>query len=248
MKKFFIMLLFGLVLFPSIVLAQESSKNENEIVAQDVKYYKTVTRKAFAVNTYSTDYSNSVTYEISEQEYENINVASINSATVETTYKKMTTNIISQGKYYQYQVVLEWKNMPSTRSYDIIAIGFPSSVRASGKCLFQNSYCLSSGGCYTLTNYNLYLGGNGVGATFALPTGSLSSLKQTLTVNMEKTNPNVTITSQTAGGDYAHATSTVSLATAQKYTVSVNGISHTGDTSQYYDSINVAKATWSGNW
>lgn len=246
MKKFLLVTLFGLILFCPSVLAQ--SINQDNIVAQKTKYYKTVTKIGPSISTYSINDSNSVTYEISEQEYEETNTASTYSATVETTYKKMTSNIISLGIYYQYQVILDWKNMPSTRSYDIIAIGFPSSVKPTGKGVFQNKYCLSAGGCYTLTNYNMYLGKNGVGATFALPTGSLSSLRQTLTINMEKSNSSTTITSQTASGDYAHATSTVSLANAQKYTVSVNGISHTGNMSQYYDSINAAKATWSGKW
>lgn len=45
----------------------------------------------------------------------------------------MTTSILSNGNRYRYKVVLEWENMPSTRSYDVIGIGFLASVKVASK-------------------------------------------------------------------------------------------------------------------
>ena len=65
---------------------------------------------------------------------------------------------------------------------------------------------------------------------------------------MGKKNANSTITYQKAVGDYAHATSNVSLPSNSDYTMSLSGLSLDASILFSYDEINVAQATWSGTW
>ena len=140
--------------------------------------------------------------------------------------------------------------MPSTRSYDIIAIGFLPSVKVhNNTTYFSQYYCYSDGsGCYTTyTNYpQVFI--DGAGTSFALPTGGLNQLRQTFYFDVEK-NGTGTIITQNSYADYAHATSTISLANSKKYTVAGSGAIYLNTSiSSYYDTMSTAIATWNGTW
>lgn len=238
------------IMSPTIVFASriEESLSPDNIEAIETKYYKTI------------NYGNNkialvreripVTIEITKEEYDSFNQNGIapQSTTIETNYKKMTTSIEKNGSLYRYKVNLFWKNIPSTRSYDIIGIGFPSSVKTATSAIFSNHYCNTSSKCYTSTGYHYsYNSSNGIGVVFSVPTGNLSSLEQTLYVDMNK-NTSSTIIKQYAYGDYAHAVSNISLENAKKFIVNTSGIVHTNNTDQYFDNVSPATATWTGTW
>ncbi len=248
MKKGVLILLI-LMAIPIVVSAEDK-----ELVSV-TKYYKTINfanseNFAYSMNENTKSYS----VEISKEEYESykdnclILPLSATNGYTETNYKKMTTSIAKNGTTYRYKVILEWKTIPNTRSYDIIGIGFPSSVKPESSVSFVQNYCYSNGDCDTETVYTPYIGTYGVGASFSLPSGSLSSLNQILYVDMEKANNSSTIIKQYAYGDYAHATETISYSNAQKYTVESGGIILKSTIANYYDSINTANATWTGSW
>lgn len=245
------------ILSPIIVKAENM-----EVLSETTKYYKTIT-------TYNNSYSNisttalndntlaSSTVEVSKSEYDQENVNTISAAginalgstSVETTYKKMTTTIYKVDTYYRYKVTLTWKNMPKVRSYDVIAIGYPASVRKKGSPSFRNEYCFKSGDCDTVKGFShIYTGENGMGVVFKLPTGSLKTLKQSLTTDIDK-NTTYKILKQTAVGDYAHAVKSISLATAKKFYVDMAGINfNTANSINSYDDIERADVTISCNW
>ena len=238
-KLFLIITMF--IFLPFIVKAEENIEQDNN--SYITKYYKTVTYN----NIVNAFYNNSVTTEITEEEYNSVDTSQPKSATVETTYKKLTSSITANGNNYRYKAVLQWKIIPSVRSYDIIGIGFYQNVKVKNNNLYFNQeYCISGGSCYNSSVNYPQIFSNGAGTSFALPSGSLSSLKETLYFDVEK-NTTATITSQLAASDYSHATSIISLANSKKYTVNANGISLNG-VSSYYDNINAAKAYWSGSW
>lgn len=213
-----------------------------------IKYYKTIT---YENNDFVEEEIITHTTEISKEEYDladtGVAVASTTSGSTETTYKKMTTTIQSNGNYYRYKNKLIWKNIPKVRSYDIIGIGFLASVKVKGSPHFEQYYCYDSGGCVTSTTNYPQTFATGAGTSFALPTGSLSRLEQTFYFDVEK-NTSYEIISQYAYGDYSHATSTVSLANSKKYSVTSGGINLETAIYNSYDSINKATASWSGSW
>lgn len=243
MKKTVLFIIAFILLLPIIVSAEEIDSSHEE-----TKYYKTMTYENMELGEKQII---TLTTEITQEEYDNVNVETVNisraSASTETTYKKMTTTITQNGNYYRYKNRLVWKNIPKVRSYDIIGIGFLASVKVKGNTFFEQDYCYDSGSCYTSTTNYPQTFSTGVGTSFAIPTGDLSSLSQTFYFDVEK-NTSYTIVSQKAYGDYSHATSTVSLANSKKYSVASGGISL--DTTIYnsYDAINKATASWSGSW
>lgn len=250
------MLFFVLLLFPILVAAAE---DEGEVVAIAEKYYKTVTilNNSEVMRAANLGEMSSITTEITKFEYDSAQVeessnnnirSNVISETTETTYKKLTTTISQYADLYLYKSVLTWKNIPSTRSYDIMGIGFYASVKVFGSIYLKQDYCTSDDSCFESTSFYNEVGDNGAGAMFYLPSGSLSSLKQTLEVEVEKTNSSSTIVTQVAVGDYSHATSSISYSNAKKFYVDVGGINLDSSIEGYYDSISAARATWTGTW
>lgn len=251
MKKIIILSgLLILLLIPKEIFAKEITiSNENfEIVSQVEKYYKTTTNSKQLY--YMNSINNTNTIEITKEDYESIQLDTINplgNGSSETTYKKLTTSILSNGTAYKYKTVLTWKTFPKVRSYDVIGIGHYSNVKYNSALNFSQTYCLVDGGCRTLTTYYPKITSTGVGAAFKVPTGELSSLTQTLYFDVEK-NVDVTINSQAAYGDYSHATETVTTTQAQDYSIGTSGIVFSNGIGNYYDNISPAMATWTGNW
>ncbi len=233
-------IMFVLLLVPKTVFALE---NDFKLISEVTKYYRVETNL----------YNDTVSFEISKEEYNaadtSIKLLRSDSTVIETTYKSMTSSIFTNGNFYRYQNVLNWKKMPSCRSYDIIGIGFLQSVKVKSNTIyFEQYYCHSDGSCYTSkTNYpQIFV--SGAGTSFKLPTGNLTTLRQTFYFDVEK-NTNNMIYSQYAYGDYAHATSTVSLLNSTSYSVvQSGGIFLNSSVANNYDTITNAVASWSGSW
>lgn len=248
MKKIFLVVfaVCSMMLIPNIVLAKKDSIEELKKLSETVKYYKTMeARNIQQLNTNSLN--SSYTTEISKEEYDSANNTNSINASIETNYKKMTTTIYQNGSYYRYQTKLEWKTMPKTRSYDIIAIGINPSVSIASSISFNQYYCFNNGECKNNSTYYSKSTASGGGASFKLPTGDLKVLNSTIYFDVKK-NINATILKQDAYGDYAHATSSVSNTQSQNYTMNTLGINLNSSISNLYDSIPVAQATWNGNW
>lgn len=246
MKKRAFYLLVMILLLPAVTFAKEK---EDDLVleSQTVKYYKTTYNNIVSLNQLSNnDYT---TQEISEEDYLSAKdyLESKGNGVVTTVYKRLTTSISKSGNYYQYKAELEWLNMPSVRSFDVIAIGHLSNVQYSHGINFSQYYCISGGGCTTTGSYYSKISSTGCGATFKLPEDNLTVLKQTFYYYVTK-NTSGTITYQAAYGDYSHATSNVTSTQGQDYTISTSGIVFNGTTGNYYDNISPAVATWYGSW
>lgn len=226
------------------------------LVASTTKYYKTVINTSFGdsdiPSTLATPASvnaNSTTYEITEEEYNAADGSNNNliRGTVETEYKKMQSFIYANDTIYRYKVTLTWKNIPSTRAYDVIGIGFPASVK-SGTPVVTLNYCRSSSDCYTNSGYfGRYQGTNGAGAVLEIPTGTLTSMNMSMFVNIYK-NTTSTIYRQYCYGDYAHATKAISVTNAGKYIVDTTGIVHNASYVTKFDDIPTAYTIWQGEW
>ena len=166
---------------------------------------------------------------------------------VETVGKKMTTTIISVNNRYRYKVTVEWKSMPSTRSYDIIGIGIDPIVRIASGLYFQSNYCYSVNNCSSNGVNTQKITSTGATSTFKLPSASVVSMNSYVYFEVEK-NVNYTITQLNAAGDYSHATSSISLSNSQNHSINVAGIQLNSSISGYYDSIPAAVANLTCNW
>ena len=221
--KRIVYLLLIIIMMPTYVSADTFDTDEY-IVASNTRYFKTITRTKPSVNV----------------------IANNNSDIVETTYKRLTSNISKSGSQYKYTAILSWKNVPKVRSYDILGIGYLPSVKIDGDITFTQKYC-NDGNCTTSTSFTSKKTSTGCSAIFKLPSSTIDTLEQRMSFLVEKNTSN-NIVSQVAAGDYAHATSTVTQSNAQNHTISESGLSLKTSIFNSYDTISTAKATWSGTW
>ena len=250
MKKIYALFIFVLLFVPDLIVKAETDDNLLVLVSQNEKYYKTISYNNIfnSINSISNN-SSTYTVEVTKQEYDMANsVATLDSATVETTYKKLVSSIYQNGVRYRYKAELTWKNMPSTRSYDIIGIGHYASVKRDTGPYFSLYYCRTDGTCTTTNSYYPQTFSGGSGASFKLPTGALTALKATFYFDVIKSDSSTTVYGQLAASDYSHATSSVTANQSKDYTVTNAGIILGSSIINKYDAMNSANATWSGTW
>lgn len=215
----------------------ENRDLDANLVSKDTKYYKTI---------YTDLAGTPAAVEITEDEYNNQSSLSARGS-VTTEYKQMVTTLSQNGSKYRYKVSLAWRSLPSTRSYDIIGVGFEDNVYINSSVYFNFYYCNSSGTCTTdATYYDKKKTSTGGSAVYKLPT-SIVSLSATLYYDVSK-NTSSTITHLEMCGDYSHATKTISVSNISDYNISINGVELQSGTIGYYDSIPCATSTWSGSW
>lgn len=248
---------------------------EAEVVAETTKYYKTIivhdnSASEFSVKAIGSDIPYSYTEEVTEEEYNNSSDTSLimpyglTNGYTETNYKKMTTTIsyISSSNNYRYKNDLVWKTIPSTRSYDIIAIGIDSTVSVDpNSTYFQQNidiYNDFNGTCrYTYDTSGVWSASSrGYARTFKIPDNSLSlngyvgGLSSYMYFNVQKLTSN-TIYVLNAYGSYKHAQKSVSSSVSTGVTVGFPEIiSFSGSVSttvvESYDSMSTAHAAYSG--
>lgn len=207
------------------------------LLAKDQKYYKSI----------YTDLNGELySVEISKEEYEN--QGTINPrGYVETEYKTMVTTLSQNGNRYRYKVSLSWKQMPSTRNYDIIGIGFDDPVYISSGVFFNYYHTGSDGITITAADYyDKKVTSTGGSAVYKIPS-SARSLSAALWYDVSK-NTSATINRLDMYGDYSHATASVPGTNYTNHYITHNGIELTSSIAGYYDSIPYAQSTWTGSW
>lgn len=210
-----------------------------KLVSQMQRYYKTI----------SPVYGSSYTVEITKEEYDSVDENKVTlRGTVNTTYKTIVSSIAQNGNKYRYNVSTMWKIMPSTRSFDIIGIGFADYVTISGFVNFSFTYANSAGQYTTSTQYyNKKSTSSGGSAVYQLPQGTIKALSSSLYYDVVK-DTNNTITLLTICGDYAHAQSNVPQSNVADYGISIYGISLGPTLAAYYDATPCAMHYASVNW
>lgn len=221
----------------------DANKNiKSTLVVKDTKYYKTI-YTGLDGESYST--------EITKSEYENQSMIETH-ATVTTEYKTMVTNISQNDSgTIRYKVSVAWNKIPSTRSYDIIGIGFlDARIRISSLINFSYTYCMPDASCTTSgLYYDIKNTSTGAAKVYKLPTGDIRALSSVLYYDISKSDAyaSTTIESLTMYGDYAHATKNISSGYDQ-YLINNNGLQLYSSIYDYYDGIPTARSIWTGTW
>ena len=217
---------------------------EGNLEATSTRYFAHITRYDATGRIISSN-----DMEITEEDYNSEVVMPIGDAYIETTYKRLKTVIATSGSKYRYKVTLTWKMMPAVRSHDIIGIGCVSSrvyIDATSPRFSQTS-CIGTSCTNTATYVGSYIGTNGAGVSFKLPSStSITTLHSFYFYDVNKATS--TVTSMIAYGDYADAVKTISAGASDGFWVDQGGIDLVDSIEDYYDTINSANATWSGSW
>ena len=224
-----------------------NANTNNDTITSETKYLKTITTTRYGSTS-------SETVEVTEEEFNNGDSGNISicaSGTVQTTYKKLTASITPStinSNRMRYRVYMYWKTLPSVRSYDIIGMGFNSTIvrLATGPDFYQ----LYTRDGITYTSYQAYLKtfSNGAGAVFQLPS-NVTTISQDFYFEVLKQDSNATLTHQESAGDYAHAIETVVGSTVNNnYVAGPLGLSLYSAINSKYDAMSSATVIWDGSW
>ena len=208
--------------------------NINNLVKSE-KYYKTV-----------IDHLNNVVTntEVTENEFNNYNpnVQTLSvSNFVETQYKKLSLTLSdNHNGYGDIFVGLLWKMIPSTRSFDVIAVRYVGMTDVDGTQYGRQIW--GTNGNYTYVNYgwngtNINRQDNGFGISMNITNDSTINYLE----NYIESAVEFTGNFQWAGASYQHATSNTTLAQSKSYTLAENGkngvILFTGNIGEKYDNM-----------
>lgn len=208
--------------------------NINNLVKSE-KYYKT-----------EIDHLNNVVTntEVTENEFNNYNpnVQTLSvSNFVETQYKKLSLTLSdNHDGYGDIFVGLLWKMIPSTRSFDVIAVRYVGMTDVDGTQWGRQIW--GTNGNYTYVNYgwngtNINRQDNGFGISMNITNDSTINYLE----NYIESAVEFTGNFQWAGASYQHATSNTTLAQSKSYTLAEDGkngvILFTGNIGSKYDNM-----------
>ena len=208
--------------------------NINNLVKSE-KYYKT-----------EIDHLNNVVTntEVTENEFNNYNpnVQTLSvSNFVETQYKKLSLTLSdNHNGYGDIFVGLLWKMIPSTRSFDVIAVRYVGMTDVDGTQYGRQIW--GTNGNYSYVEYgwngtNINRQDNGFGISMNITNDSTINYLE----NYIESAVEFTGNFQWAGASYQHATSNTTLAQSKSYTLAEDGkngvILFTGNIGSKYDNM-----------
>ena len=208
--------------------------NINNLVKSE-KYYKT-----------EIDHLNNVVTntEVTENEFNNYNpnIQTLSvSNFVETQYKKLSLTLSdNHDGYGDIFVGLLWKMIPSTRSFDVIAVRYVGMTDVDGTQYGRQIW--GTNGNYSYVEYgwngtNINRQDNGFGISMNITNDSTINYLENYIGSAVEFTGNF----QWAGASYQHATSNTTLAQSKSYTLAENGkngvILFTGNIGEKYDNM-----------
>lgn len=203
------------------------------VVSTNVTRYKTVRRGL-----------ETVTYVATEEEFQSRNEV-MPLGLVENYWRSVVTRITQIDSNYRYIVSTIWNTMPNERNYDVISIGITSDVTRATYPTFTRHYC-DYDDCYNSSVGAIKTGRYGAGASFKIPSGTLTGLAASLYFDVTK-NVSETLTYQEFCGMYAHGTNTT-LTESKDYTIATGGIGFGASAVDKYVVMGCSYGTWTGTW
>jgi len=186
--------------------------------------------------------------EITENEFNNAQLPKpTKSMTVETVYKKMSLTLISlSGGFADATFTNIWKLLPSTRSFDVLAMRFINLDDINGTQTGEQNYRINntySNVSYSWNGTNINRQSNGFGISMNLiDSSSVTYFDMNISASLTVTGSN-----PIAYATYQHATSNVTLAQSKNYTLGAGGlgsvINFNNNIDNYYDGTTGLSAT-----
>lgn len=153
----------------------------------------------------SNDLENVVVKEI--KDFDNLYVSK--SSSHQTANKSLT--MVKDNS--SITLIVNWFNVPNTKTYDVIGVMFGSGISRKGNVTFKQSYDDNTGKkIISTTHYDKFFS-NGFGSSFKVGNGT----NYMISISFDYSG------SGTIYGSYQHAKKSTTLAESQKYTLSSSG-------------------------
>lgn len=252
--KIILLFILCLFVFQNIDMVTAMQLNNNNILITEVVYQKLL-NLGFTDDEISNMTLNEIednkklqgkilsqeTVYLTEQDFTTIQ--GMQAGYIETTAKKMTTTIISIGNKYRYKVSVEWKIIPTNRSYDVIGIGIDNNVKIISNLNFKQNFCYTENKCASSIVNIPKITQTGAISIFQLPTQPIISLSSYLYFDVIK-NDNSNFSQLNAYGDYSHSIEPVVDIDTINPLINRIGILLNNSILNYYDSIPTSNAVW----
>lgn len=194
-----------------------------EIIDSKTIYYKTITQDGAVINE----------TEVSKEEYDNApsslyscseSTRGSDSGFIETSYKRMRSTLVDLSSGYSFSNMLEWKQVPSTRSFDVIA--FRTKRMSFSNVEGVQTYYVGNNS--SAINYNTNSAGyksasNGAGISMNLKDDSnITTFLIALVADMQISNYDYS--NAYVYTTYQHAQSSLTRAQSMSYTLQAGGL------------------------
>ncbi|HAB67592.1 MAG TPA: hypothetical protein DCE23_09530 [Firmicutes bacterium] len=236
----------------------ENKNLEGKVVSSVTKYYKTETYIPTAqdtttsINYFNSDLSISNSYEITKEEYEDIDnqvmTLGLEENPVNTEYKEMTASIIKVNNRYRYVNTVRWKKLPTWQQRDIIGIGFDNKVYGISSTKRLTAYFTydNTSDSNATTTGTWELSPTGYGVSFKWPNPSFGAARGFLVRMYFEVEKNTTdpINVLNAYGNYRHGKSwdnNLICSFSVSYIIGVGA-----NFEDKYDNISTSQATLTG--
>ena len=214
-------------------ITKEKYERLKELDYNDIK-----TETKYVLSTYNPYTNETIEREVTESEFNNMeiitdsnNLKSIGDSTRgistgstyhETTGKKLTMAVIGGGYWNYVTLTARWKKIPATRSFDVIGIRGNGIAIRNGSQEGQQTYYTN--GQYKYVSYswngtNIKRFDNGFGISMNLVDNQINYLVLDIECDVRST-----VTHPELFGSYQHATSNLTLAQSQNYTLGGSGL------------------------
>ena len=213
-----------LKIYSSEYIMNMSEEKYNKI--KDLNFDDITTTNKYVETVYNQSLQLTTERELTEEEFENYNpvmpLLDNESASYESTAKRIVMAVVGGSTWNYVTVALTWKGIPSTRSFDVIGIrGYGLEFR-NGSQTGQQIYTLN--GEYTIIDYawngtNIKKHDNGFGISMNIVNSDINHLQATVECDVKPT-----ITHPTVYTSYQHAVANVTLAQSQNYTLGGAGL------------------------
>lgn len=207
---------------------------------KELDYSHVITDTKYVLSTYHTHLGIISEREVSEEEYNTFNDNKTVQSTASLKESASTRGVVTSGTYYEttgkrlsmavvpgsvwhYVTLLTfWKYMPSARSFDVIGLRGNGVSFRNGSQIGEQIY--KANGTYHMINYawngtNIKRFDNGFGISMNLVDQSINALQCEIDADFKATTSHPELF-----GSYQHATSNLTLAQSQSYSLSGAGL------------------------
>ncbi len=196
---------------------------------QDLDFNDIRTSTKYVISTYNPNLEITTHREVSKEEYDNFKLDDEENLRLgngncyrETTAKSLSMTVIGGSPWSYASLSAHWKYIPNTRSYDVIGFRGDGFSFRNGSQSGEQRYYLS--GSYHYVNYswngtNIKKFSNGFGISMNIVNSSIESLDLSISCDIKDD-----ITHPELFGSYQHATSNLTLANSQNYTLGSAGL------------------------
>lgn len=238
-----------LKIYPPAAIEVMSLEKYNNIMSKDLDFNSVNKNVKYVRSSYDALLHVTTEKEVTKEEFDSFKVINSSkengakgstSTFYETVMKEITLSVVTGPSISSATLSLNWKNIPSTRSFDVIGFrgynfSFINGTQDAEQIYVDNGVYNSIDYAWNGTHINRFTNGYGISMNI-VNNPNITLLQAIADCDMVQNNASAELT-----GSYQHTTHNVSLADSMNYTLGGAGLGgvfvYPYSISQYYDGM-----------